>query len=1284
MGLYKPSHISPNFEEVIFDDIQKYNITNPGDSSPHYACYQKWVNSGKVIFGNGLKITFQINTDNSKVRAYKLDFLDSYIDYEDDNDSFIGTIYNNFDSPYSNQDIAEIIITMNDLINNDIFLQAGKNYKWRIRLYEDVLPLYEIKNTDYINSMSDDKIETLNVAGINNLSVDQAYNKFGIICTKKIGDINNFLILNNIKPGSMMISHSSENIVLTPAPNYTDSKNYKIEIKKGDSNTISINTQKNLLYSIDKNSETYLAYSSGEMPIKGQTLIGSGSLSGTTRDVVWIEKLNSDIYQDRFLELKFYSDYAFSPTPNSLGASKSNTNNSDFVPFNNILNLDACYSSDLKIGTDKYCGSSKTNFVIGWDGWKIVQDIIKQYESSESKNFLSFRDYVKQKKDYNSYIEKWYVSKDLINKDFIKYFTDGNMWVKINFFENTENTNIYLSDFIDKRHNFSEVSRYNEYKKIVTAGFDNRGFYLGINANEGLLGCFVDNNIGKDLFYNEADNMNIKNIQRDCPMGSYYVGDNVGWRKASDSIMLENDNQKGKTPYITLMYKQREQINSVDKSVGRYNLSKIILNKEMNFNKFQFGDRDNLENFQSVCCTNMVSDRFTESNIFINPGDNSIKAGESYIYTYYFDYNKKQSSSVFFEEDLQDFAVKISTYDQKTGKVVLENNQGFVMNTSWKYQIFNIKEKCYKEGELVNKYALSTTDADRDVFLGEPITKTYENIMNNYSPMDSGKGTDSIYNNSIKLFINPNIYIKEDLFKPTLIELYNDSGKIQLLLSLQQQFYKEKYAENYNYYKNFLIDKLDNEQWLLTLDYNISAYYNLIQSPNNYSGNTNINRSLDKLGIISSYALDQFTRPGTKFKIYSNFIDSDEEGYMYTRPIKQLDMYISEENDSSQIKLDPDSSKTFSAASTFKLKANIGDFDQEDRLTQNLSKIKYYKYVIRNNDKDILYEDQKIIYETKEIYDQNYSYVFKGILNGDYYAEFLFEDELGKIFKSHFRFKLDSSDFSEKFDPIIDACNQRVEIDVIKDMVQNLQLNNSIKIDLEIYKQFYNEENKSKIIMEVKDLAPSSLLSSIYDYNVGSNSIFRYLIKCKIKTSPVILKTYYSNFIKPIWRTWSVSSLEYDFKNHIYVLKDQFLFNGNLEYGNFDCNLMIDKYESYGKYNRISFNQQKYRSGEFSAILGNIVNCEYSEPIQKYNSWKKFISDKRAKLIKDPKGNVLLIAVSESPIYTVDFKSSKHPTTIKFNWQEIKDINEVSILKWGYNKDQVLIDSESISDATIN
>ena len=114
---------------------------------------------------------------------------------------------------------------------------------------------------------------------------------------------------------------------------------------------------------------------------------------------------------------------------------------------------------------------------------------------------------------------------------------------------------------------------------------------------------------------------------------------------------------------------------------------------------------------------------------------------------------------------------------------------------------------------------------------------------------------------------------------------------------------------------------------------------------------------------------------------------------------------------------------------------------------------------------------------------------------------------------------------------------------------------------------------------------------------------------------------------------------------------------------------MIDKYESYGKYNRISFNQQKYRSGEFSAILGNIVNCEYSEPIQKYNSWKKFISDKRAKLIKDPKGNVLLIAISDPPIHTVDFKSSKHPTTIKFNWQEIKDINEVSILKWDYNKD---------------
>ena len=39
-----------------------------------------------------------------------------------------------------------------------------------------------------------------------------------------------------------MISHSSENIILTPAPIYTDSENYKIEIKSDASNTTAIST----------------------------------------------------------------------------------------------------------------------------------------------------------------------------------------------------------------------------------------------------------------------------------------------------------------------------------------------------------------------------------------------------------------------------------------------------------------------------------------------------------------------------------------------------------------------------------------------------------------------------------------------------------------------------------------------------------------------------------------------------------------------------------------------------------------------------------------------------------------------------------------------------------------------------------------------------------------------------------------------------------------------------------------------------------------------------------
>jgi hypothetical protein len=92
MSLFLPSNLSPNFEEV---------VSNVHDSSSR--------TSASIDF------RFQVNSNGSSVRSYKLEILNGRNDADVPEDNILATFYGVFEQPLYNKDIYTITLTDNQI-----------------------------------------------------------------------------------------------------------------------------------------------------------------------------------------------------------------------------------------------------------------------------------------------------------------------------------------------------------------------------------------------------------------------------------------------------------------------------------------------------------------------------------------------------------------------------------------------------------------------------------------------------------------------------------------------------------------------------------------------------------------------------------------------------------------------------------------------------------------------------------------------------------------------------------------------------------------------------------------------------------------------------------------------------------------------------------------------------------------------------------------------------------------------------------------------------------------
>ena len=185
------------------------------------------------------------------------------------------------------------------------------------------------------------------------------------------------------------------------------------------------------------------------------------------------------------------------------------------------------------------------------------------------------------------------------------------------------------------------------------------------------------------------------------------------------------------------------------------------------------------------------------------------------------------------------------------------------------------------------------------------------------------------------------------------------------------------------------------------------------------------------------------------------------------------------------------------------------------------------------------------------------------------------------------------------------------------------------------------------------------------------------------------------------WDNWSICNIEEvetdDGTKLFAKTGDTWLLGLNLEGENIVQNMAVSSWDTLGRYPKVIIGQKNYDSSTFTGLLGRIkevvtlrlrdsyknqeceitqqesIDYRYTErinisdkhgrEIEKYQAWKKFCNDGELKLLKDVKGNSWIVQIVDNPNGSIANNSYSMPTTISFNWKEVLNVEDISIIE---------------------
>ena len=189
---------------------------------------------------------------------------------------------------------------------------------------------------------------------------------------------------------------------------------------------------------------------------------------------------------------------------------------------------------------------------------------------------------------------------------------------------------------------------------------------------------------------------------------------------------------------------------------------------------------------------------------------------------------------------------------------------------------------------------------------------------------------------------------------------------------------------------------------------------------------------------------------------------------------------------------------------------------------------------------------------------------------------------------------------------------------------------------------------------------------SVVDYGVVNNTNYRYYIFQEDDSA--VSEAVISNNVQTCWWDWSLVDLIPSDEDNLYYVDDSNIwkFDLNLSSASTNNTMSTTVYDSLAQYPKVSVGNTNYSTGGITCLLGSISRdgssaLTYQEPAVLMDLWKAFCSNGRMKLLKDRKGNAYLVAITSNSSQ-IDDILSEQPNTITFNWVQVGDISNTSVV----------------------
>lgn len=537
---------------------------------------------------------------------------------------------------------------------------------------------------------------------------------------------------------------------------------------------------------------------------------------------------------------------------------------------------------------------------------------------------------------------------------------------------------------------------------------------------------------------------------------------------------------------------------------------------------------------------------------------------------------------------------KPSDWTDNYNKYYVKSNDGkrYILNSSsvWvndQFYRLTYKHACYLGGG----YGITTSTQNR-------FESSYKStVYSNHQIANS---------NQYFCFIQPNLAVKADDYKPCSLEIYNTQHKKTLYITNYNDLTTRSKNYSVEFNKDYSIDTLDDSQWLVTLTYNEDDI-------TDNDGNLNE----DVLNNINNL----ITAPQTKYKIYTNYVDSIPEGYFYCRNNKLMSLEYQDYYTGDVLNAENNTNyKTiYNISRDVLITCDIHDNNNE---TKNYVSIKSYKYTIGLIDEYSGNFDNSKIIQIKsqdKKYDGRLQIDLRGVNVSDdnhvnlYRIQIEIEDELGYThfysedvcFKDGGNIQILTDCLSTSIDYIAQTANIHINI-------PNYILEASTVYKILLYKQKMGYKNK-QLIASISDddlyLVESSRIKYcgsvpiIVDYSIYNTNACKYEVYMEAFDNYGETKRYLlisDEYVRPMFKTWSICDLDFVTTNNImqYGTTDGhyelipitkvFSVKNNVEIGEISDNLNIITYNTLGQFGRIIQNKQRFDSGSISCMISDM------------------------------------------------------------------------------------------------